>query len=336
MNKNNTFIIAEIGQAHDGSLGILHSYIDAVSETGVDAIKFQTHIAEAESSIYEPFRKNFSYVDKTRMEYWRRMEFTEKQWFEINQHCESVGLEFMSSSFSCLAVDLLEELGMKKYKIASGEIRNLLMLNKIAKTGKEIILSSGMSSFKELDQTIDFLKPFGNKVSVLQCTTKYPTYPEDIGLNVIPELKERYKLPVGLSDHSGKIYPAIAAVALGAEIIEVHAVFDKKMFGPDSTSSLTIAELKTMVEGVRFTDTMLQSSINKNDDLEFIELKKIFGKSLAVNKDLKKGSEITLDVLESKKPGTKGIEAGNYKNVVGKKLKIDKKKYEFLKLEDLM
>ncbi|MCD4792909.1 MAG: N-acetylneuraminate synthase family protein [Bacteroidales bacterium] len=336
MKKNKTFIIAEIGQAHEGSLGILHSYIDAVAGTGVDAIKFQTHIAEAESSIYEAFRKNFSYVDKTRYDYWQRMEFTKEQWYEIKQHCESVDLEFISSPFSCLAVDLLKELDMKKYKVASGEICNLLMLSKIAETGKEIILSSGMSSFKELDQTIEFLKPYGNKISVLQCTTKYPTAPEDTGLNVLSELKNRYNLPVGLSDHSGTIFPAIAAVALGAKIIEVHAVFDKKIFGPDSTSSLTINELKTMSEGIRYVDIMLQNNINKNDDSEFIELKKIFGKSLAVNKDLKKGSEITVNVLESKKPGTQGIPAKDFKKVIGKKLKTDKKKYDFLKPEDLI
>ena len=336
MKKNKTFIIAEIGQAHDGSLGILHSYIDAVSDTGVDAIKFQTHIAEAESSIYEPFRKNFSYVDKTRFDYWKRMEFSENQWLDIKKHCNDVGLEFMSSPFSCLAVDLLKELDMKKYKVASGEISNLLMLSKIAETGKEIILSSGMSSYKELDQTLEFLKPFGNKISVLQCTTKYPTAPEDIGLNVLNELKNRYNLPVGLSDHSGTIYPALAAVALGAEIIEVHAVFDKKIFGADSTSSLTINELKIMTEGIRFTDTMLQNDINKNDDSEFIELKKIFGKSLALNKNLKKGSEITFDILESKKPGTQGIPAKDFQKVIGKKLKTDKNKYDFLKPEDFM
>ena len=334
--KKRTFIIAEIGQAHDGSLGILHSYIDAVSETGVDAVKFQTHIAEAESSIYEPFRKNFSYVDKTRFDYWKRMEFPKNQWLDIKKHCNDVGLEFMSSPFSCLAVDLLKELDMKKYKVASGEISNLLMLSKIAETGKEIILSSGMSSYKELDQTIIFLKPFGNKISILQCTTKYPTEPEDIGLNVLNELKNRYNLPVGLSDHSGTIYPALAAVALGAEIIEVHAVFDKKIFGPDSTSSLTINELKIMTEGIRFTDTMLQNDINKNDDSEFIELKKIFGKSLALNKNLKKGSEITFDILESKKPGTQGIPAKDFQKVIGKKLKTDKNKYDFLKPEDFM
>ena len=132
------FIIAEIGQAHEGSLGILHSYIDALEDTGVDAIKFQTHIAEAESSEYEPFRVKFSYEDATRYEYWKRMEFTLEQWKGIKKHCDEVGLEFISSPFSNMAVDWLEELGVQKYKIGSGEVNNYLMLEKIAKTGKDI------------------------------------------------------------------------------------------------------------------------------------------------------------------------------------------------------
>jgi len=240
------FIMAELGQAHEGSLGILHSYIDALSTTGIDAIKFQTHIAEAESSEYEPFRVQFSYEDNTRFDYWKRMEFSLEQWQDIKKHCGDVGLEFVSSPFSNIAVDWLEEIGIQKYKIGSGEVTNFLMLEKIAKTGKDIILSSGMSNFSELDETIKFLKKFDNKVSILQCTTMYPSNAENIGLNVIGELKDRYNLLVGFSDHSGTIYPSLAASTLGAEIIEFHAVFDKDMFGPDSKSSLTIKEIKQL------------------------------------------------------------------------------------------
>ncbi|MBA2561832.1 MAG: N-acetylneuraminate synthase family protein, partial [Chitinophagaceae bacterium] len=145
------YIIAEIGQAHEGSLGIAHSYIDALAETGIDAIKFQTHIAEAESSIYEPFRIKFSYEDNSRVEYWKRMEFTKDQWKGLKQHCEERGLEFLSSPFSNAAVALLEGLGINKFKIGSGEVNNFLLLNQVANTGKDIILSSGMSNYEELD-----------------------------------------------------------------------------------------------------------------------------------------------------------------------------------------
>jgi len=329
-------IIAEIGQAHDGSLGILHSYIDAVATTRVDAIKFQTHIAEAESSIYEPFRVNFSYEDNSRYDYWKRMSFSKEQWIEIKKHCEDVGLEFMSSPFSQAAVDLLEEIGLIRYKIGSGEINNFLMLEKIAKTGKPIILSSGMSSFQELDNAIDFIRPFGNDLSILQCTTCYPTPAEKIGLNVITELIERYPdLTIGLSEHTGKIYTSIAAVALGAKIIEFHVVFDKRMFGPDSSSSLCIDDAKTLVEGIRFVKTTLDNPIDKTDNSQYVGLKKIFEKSLSLNRDMKAGEIIRFSDLETKKPSQKGILAGEYSNLLGKKLKINKQQWSFINYEDI-
>ena len=330
-----TFIIAEIGQAHEGSLGILHSYIDVLSDVGIDAIKFQTHIAEAESSEYEPFRVKFSYEDDTRYDYWQRMEFTLEQWKDIKKHCDEVGLEFISSPFSNMAVDWLEEIGVQKYKIGSGEVNNFLMLEKIAKTGKDIILSSGMSSFSELDETIRFLKQFDSKVSVLQCTTMYPTGAKDIGLNVINELKDRYNIAVGLSDHSSTIYPSLSAVSLGAEIIEFHAIFDKDMFGPDSKSSLSIQEIKQLVEGVRFIETSLNNKIDKTDNSKFKELKNIFEKSLAVNKDMKVGDIITFNDLEAKKPFGYGVSSKEYKEILGKKLTKNLNKWDFLNKEDI-
>jgi len=199
------YLIAEIAQAHDGSLGILHSYIDAVAKTGVQAIKFQMHIAEAESSIHEPFRIKFSKEDATRYDYWKRMEFSLDQWKEIKKHCDDAGLDFICSPFSNLAVDWLEEIGVHTYKIGSGEVNNLLLLEKIAQTGKPVIISSGMSSFAELDETVNFLKSKNTQFSILQCTTAYPTKPEQYGLNVIGELKKRYDVPIGFSDHSSKI-----------------------------------------------------------------------------------------------------------------------------------
>ena len=330
-----TFILAEVGQAHDGSLGILHSYIDTLSQAGVDAVKFQMHIAEAESSEYEPFRVKFSYEDNSRYDYWKRMEFSLDQWHEIKRHCDDVGVEFVCSPFSNMSVDWLIDLNVQKYKIGSGEVGNFLMLEKIAKTGKEIILSSGMSSFNELDETINFLKKFDNKISILQCTTKYPTDSKDIGLNVIEELRNRYNIEVGLSDHSGVIYPSLAAVSLGAKILEFHAVFDKNMFGPDSNSSLTISEITQLVEGVRFIEESLENKIDKSDTSKFKNLKDIFEKSLAINKNMKSGEVITFDDLEAKKPSNKGIPAKIFSQVIGKKLKNNIKKWDFLKEGDV-
>lgn len=330
-----TFIIAEVAQAHDGSLGILHSYIDALKGAGVDAVKFQVHIAEAESSIHEPFRVNFSYEDKTRYDYWHRMEFSKDQWVEIKKHCDDVGVEFMASPFSQAAIDLLEEVGVVRYKIGSGEVSNFLMLEKICRTGKPIILSSGMSSFKELDAAVQFIEKRGNDLSILQCTTSYPTPHERLGLNVIDELKERYpQHTIGLSEHTAEIYAGIAAVAKGAEVLEFHAVFDKRMFGPDAKSSLTIDQIAELVKGVRAIESSLNHPIDKNDLTPYESLKAIFEKSLSYNKDLALGHVITFEDLEAKKPANMGVSARDYTSIIGKVLTKNVSKWDFIQPSD--
>ena len=329
------FIIAEIGQAHEGSLGVALSYIDALAKAGVDAIKFQVHIAEAESSIHEPFRVKFSSQDKTRYDYWKRMEFTLEQWQMLKNRCEENAVEFIASPFSNAAVDLLEELDVKRYKIGSGEVNNFLMLEKIASTQKPVILSSGMSSYDELDETVAFLKQKGVEVAILQCTTAYPTTPKNYGLNVISELKQRYQLKVGYSDHSGKIETCIAATALGAEILEFHAVFSRQSFGPDATSSLEIQEIKNLVQAVRNIAIAINTPVAKEDTRAFETLKHIFEKSLSVNKDLKKGSVISFQDLESKKPKGMGINASEFQQVLGSVINKDLKKWDFINQEDL-
>lgn len=330
-----SFIIAEIAQAHNGSIDTAHKYIDALSKTGVDAIKFQTHIAEAESSIYEPFRIKFSKQDATRFDYWKRMEFTLQQWKELKQHCDELGLEFMSSPFSNAAVDLLERIGVKRYKIGSGEVTNFLLLERIAQTKKPVILSSGMSSYHELDMAVEFLKERDIDVAILQCTTAYPTTSKEYGLNVIKELKERYNLPIGFSDHSAKVETCIAAAALGAEIFEFHAVFNKQVFGPDTTSSLTIDEIEILVKSIKNIEVALLSPIDKNDNSKYSELKLIFEKSLAVNKDLKRGHRITFSDLEGKKPSNRGISASEFSEIIGKEVQRDMAQWEFLNKEDI-
>ena len=333
--RHKPYLIAEIAQAHDGSLGILHSYIDAVAKTGVQAIKFQMHIAEAESSIHEPFRVIFSKEDATRYDYWKRMEFTLEQWKKIKKHCDEVGLDFICSPFSNLAVDWLEQIGAHTYKIGSGEVNNFLLLEKIAQTGKPLLISSGMSSFKELDQTVTFLKQRKVDFSILQCTTAYPTKPEQYGLNVIAELKTKYNVPIGFSDHSAKISTGIAAVALGAEILEFHVVFHRSLFGPDAIASITIEETKQLVDAVNEIYIANSNPIDKNTNEGFGQLKAIFEKSLAINKDLLIGHVITFEDLESKKPKGFGISAEEFNEVIGKKLKTNKYKWDFLNEDDL-
>jgi N,N'-diacetyllegionaminate synthase len=330
LKKSSPYTIAEIGQAHEGSLGILYSYIDAIAQTGVDAVKFQMHIAEAESSEHEPFRVKFSLEDETRFDYWKRMGFSLEQWKGIKQHCDTLGLDFICSPFSNLAVDWLEEIGVAQYKIGSGEVTNFLILEKIAQTGKPVILSSGMSSYAELDQTVDFLNERKVDFSILQCTTAYPTMPEYYGLNVIQELKDKYRVPVGFSDHSARIETCIAAAALGASILEFHVVFDRQLFGPDAKASLTISETKDLVLAVKNVATALSNPVDKNKNSNFSELKQIFEKSLAVNKKLPKNHVITFEDLEAKKPKGFGVDAMRFQEVIGKVLNRDLDQWDFL------
>lgn len=329
-------IIAEIGQAHDGSLGNAHAFIDALATTGVDAVKFQTHISEAESSEFEPFRVKFSKQDQTRLEYWKRMEFTQDQWLGLKNHCFEKGMKFISSPFSLAAVDLLESVGVDSYKVGSGEVNNLLILEKMAQTGKPIIISSGMSSWTELEVSINFLKPFGNTLSLMQCTTAYPTTPNQWGINVIPLLKEKFQLPTGFSDHSGNIFACLAAATLGADLFEFHVVFDKRQFGPDTPASISIDQTKILCQGIREIQEALKNPIEKSETNQYTNLKVIFGKSLAVNKPLSKGHLLTFDDLESKKPGDQGISAQKYHSVLGKTLNTDLAKWDFLKEEHIL
>lgn len=333
--NNSIFIIAEIGQAHNGSFKEALSYIDALSKTGVNAVKFQMHIAEAESSIHEPFRIRINSEDKTRFDYWKRMEFSLDEWRALKVRCDEYNLEFMASPFSNAAVDILEEVGMRRYKIGSGEVNNFLLLEKIARTGKPIILSSGMSSFEELDKTVDFLKGRSVEHAILQCTTAYPTQPKNYGLNVIGELKERYSVPVGYSDHSSKLETCIAAAAQGAEILEFHAVFSRENFGPDASSSLEINEIAKLVKAVRNLELATANPVNKNDNSQYGELKDIFEKSLSVNKNLIAGHVLTFDDLEAKKPRGFGIDAYRFRNVLGKRINKELKKWDFLSEDDL-
>lgn len=327
-------IIAEIGQAHDGSLGIAHSFIDALKGKGIDAIKFQVHIADSESSLEEPFRTQFSYGDKSRYDYWKRVEFNEEQWDGLKRHCEDIDVEFFASPFSNSAIDLLERLGVKRYKVGSGETGNLLLLEKLAQTRKPIVLSSGMSSVHEISGSVKFLKHKEIDVSVLQCTTSYPTLPENWGLNVINDLKLQLNVPVGFSDHSGDIYACLAATSLGAELIEFHVAFDKQMFGPDSSSSIPVWKVPQLTNGIKQIRKAIFNPVDKNNTKEFIELKRMFGKSLSLNRNLKKGEIIRFEYLESKKPGGLGVSPEKFAEVIGRVLLKDKMKHDFLNEED--
>ena len=315
------FIIAEVAQAHDGSLGNAHAYIDAVAGAGASAIKFQTHIAAAESTPHEAFRVKFSRQDATRYDYWERMQFTPEQWVGLAEHAREAGLVFLSTPFSFEAVDLLETLDMPAWKVGSGEINNIPMLRRMARTGRPVLLSSGMSSWEDLDVAVSTVRDTGSEVGLFQCTTSYPCPPEKLGLNVIAQLRERYGCAVGLSDHSATTHAGIGAAALGADMLEVHVVFSHACFGPDTTSSLTPEQLAHLVEGARFMRTALANPVDKAAMADSLtELRVLFGKSVVPRRALPAGHVLADEDLALKKPGT-GIPASRFDAVLGRTLR---------------
>ncbi len=320
-NRPGCFIIAEVAQGHDGSLGTAHAYIDAIAKTGADAVKFQTHIADAESTPGEPWRIRFSAQDDSRYAYWKRMEFTADQWAGLARHAAQSGLIFLSSAFSLEAVSLLEQIGMAAWKVGAGELTNLWMIERMARTGKPVLLSTGLASWEDLDAAVAAVQAVGRSYAVFQCTTAYPCPPEKLGLNVISEIRQRYGCPVGLSDHSGTIYAGLAAAAIGIQMLEVHTVFSRECFGPDTVASITTAELAQLVKGVRFIERALAHPVDKQlAARDLWELRTVFGKSIFAVRDLPAGKYLQEDDLALKKPGD-GIPAARFAGVLNCRLK---------------
>lgn len=334
-NSNQTLIVAEVAQAHDGSLGTAHAFIDAIANAGADAVKFQTHIAEAESTAGEPWRVKFSPQDRTRYDYWKRMEFTEEQWLGLKKHVDDRGLRFLSSPFSIEAVELLTRVGVAAWKVASGEVSNAPMFERMVATGLPVILSTGMSTLSEIDRAVGRVNNAGLELTVLQCTSIYPTPPDKLGLNLIPFYRKRYGCKVGLSDHSGTIYAGLAAAALGIDVLEVHLTLSREMFGPDVPASITTQELSQLVEGVRFIETARANPVDK-DTLtgELQPMRELFTKSVVARLDLPGGTVLKASHLTVKKPGT-GIPANRATEVIGRRLKGGVKRDQLIQIEDL-
>jgi N-acetylneuraminate synthase len=328
-------IVGEIAQAHDGSLGFAHAFIDAIANAGADAVKFQTHIAAAESTPAEPWRVKFSPQDATRYDYWRRMEFSEEHWVGLKRHAEERGLVFLSSPFSGEAVELLERLGMVAWKVASGEVSNAPLLQRLLTTKRPLLLSSGMSGLAELDATVSRAQAASVPIAVLQCTTAYPCPPERIGLNLLPFFRERYGCPVGLSDHSGTTFAGLAAAAVGCDVLEVHVTLSREMFGPDVPASVTTAELKQLVEGIRFIERMRASPVDKDAAAgAAAAMRHLFTKSVVARVDLAAGTVLRPEHLSFKKPGT-GIPSERVESVLGRPLRRAVARDQLLTWEDL-
>jgi N,N'-diacetyllegionaminate synthase len=315
-------IVAEIAQAHDGSLGQAHAYIDAAKKLHVQGVKFQMHWADEESTPAEPWRVQFSKQDASRFDYWKRMEFTESQWYELKAHCDEVGVEFICSPFSMKAVELLKKMGVKRWKVASGEVETPDMFAAMAETKLPMGVSTGMSNWAQIDRVVERVQKAGCELTLFQCTSKYPNTYSAVGLNVLKEFRQRYDCKVGFSDHSGQIYAALAATALvQLDAYEAHLVWHKGCFGPDTSSSLTPEQFKTVVDQIISFQLMWNGPVDKDKMAEELaETAEIFGKSLLAKSDLEVGKVLSMDDFIMKKPGNLGISAARAEEVIGKVL----------------
>jgi len=309
---DSVFVIAEAGMNHDGSLGNAVRLAEVAAACGADAVKFQLHDPAAETTRDAPAPPYFQH--ESRWEYFERTAFTDNQWGTLKAACAAAGIEFVCSPFSIEAVDRLESLGVERYKIGSGEVANVELVRRVGRTGRPVLLTSGMSSWAELDAAVEVA---GDGVTVLQCTSQYPTPPERVGLNVIGELRERYGRPVGFSDHTLGNYAAFAAVTLGAVVVEKHFTLSKSVYGPDASLALEPEELEDLVRGIRTLEKMLANPVDKNDLEPFAEMKRVFEKSVVTTADIPAGATIERTMLAAKKPGT-GIPAAQLEDVIGR------------------
>lgn len=306
-------LVAEVGSVHDGSFGNAIRLIDLAAECGADVVKFQTHIPDAETVKDAPSPSYFT--AESRFDYFLRTGFSATQWRRLREHADFVGIGFLSSPFSLEAVDLLEEIGADGYKIASGEVTNVPLLERVAATGKRVLLSSGMSSWSELDLAVDVLR--GSPLTVLQCSSAYPCPPERVGLNVISEMRERYGLPVGFSDHTQGIAAAIAAAALGATTIEKHLTFSRAMYGSDAPLASEPGELRLLADALAAVAIMRSTPVDKDDVAPYAEMKRIFEKSVVTAGAVTAGAVVEPRHLAFKKPGD-GVPARDWRSLIGR------------------
>jgi len=329
-------IIAEIGLAHEGSYALACSYILSAKKAGADAVKFQTHIAEDESSKYDDFRIRSQYIiDKNRKSFWQRTAFDLQTFAKLKKLTEKNGMFFLSSPFSIEAVELLKKIKISAWKIGSGELTNLPLINKIAQTKKPIILSTGLSNFFEIKKTVDLIRKFHNKIVLMQCTSLYPCPYEKLGLNVINELKKKFNLKVGFSDHSGDPLISFLAITQGADMIEAHVTYDKDIQTFDGTSSLNFKEFEFLTKSIKIFEQISKNKVNKKIIPSFLKRnKKLFEKSIFLNKSLFKNHKLSYKDLSFKKPVI-GIHASDYQKCIGKKLKRNIKINDPLQWKDL-
>ncbi len=330
------FIIAEAGVNHNGSIAIAKKLIDQAAEAGVDAIKFQTFITKNVISKYASkaiYQRKHTPKNESQFDMIKKLELDKNAHIELIERCKDKGVLFLSAPFDLESIDLLNALNLKIIKIPSGEITNLPYLRKIGSLRRKIIMSTGMATLKEVKVALDILIENGTKkkdIVILHCNTEYPTPFSDVNLLAMHAIKNKFRVQVGYSDHTPGIEAAIAAVALGARVIEKHFTLDKKMPGPDHQASLEPDELKRMVNAVRNVEMALGSGVKEASSSEKIN-KDVVRKSIVAAVDIKRGERFTEKNLAIKRPGT-GINPMRWDVVLGKVAKKDFYQDELIKI----
>jgi N,N'-diacetyllegionaminate synthase len=325
---NPVFIIAEAGVNHNGSMDLALKLVEKAKETGADAIKFQT-ISSPEANISKSAPKA-AYQDvslpdgKTQLEMVKGFFLSFREFERICAFCRETGIIFMSSPFDTESARFLAELGIEIFKIPSGEITNLLLLRETGHFNKKVILSTGMSTIQEIRESVNILEESGTrkeKISLLHCTTEYPAPFDEVNLKAMLTLKEEFGLEVGYSDHTTGIEISLAAVSMGATIIEKHFTLDRSMKGPDHKSSLEPSEFRNLVKAIRNIESAMGDGTKKPSPSE-IKNMAIARKSIVAGKRIRKGEEFTVDNITVKRPGT-GLSPMKWDQVIGKKAKRD-------------
>ena len=315
--KQPVFVIAEAGINHNGSYCVAKKMVDVAKKTGVDCIKFQTHITEKEM-----IKSNITPGNISKKTLWSIIKNCELSGIEeekISKYCKDNKILFLSTPFSIDAVDRLEKIHMPAYKIGSGELTNSPFLYRIAQTKKPVILSTGMSTMSEIREAVNFFKKHKTSLALLQTTSVYPTDYQDIKLGVIEKLEKTFKLPIGISDHSIGIYTALGAVAKGACIVEKHFTLDKNMQGPDQKLSLEPHELSELVKGCRAIKLALGNTKEILDKEK--PILKFARESVVSTKEIIKGEKFNNKNISTKRPGTGSIPAKEYYGLIGKTAK---------------
>ncbi len=321
----NVFIIAEVGVNHNGDLNLAKKLVDAAKGAGANCVKFQTFVAQkivAKYAAKAEYQKKQTTSNESQRDMLQKLELSFDDFIELNDYCKQKGIIFMSTAFDFESVEFLDSLEMSTWKIPSGEITNLPYLIKIAKLGKPIILSTGMSTMEDIFNAIEVLKENGAQdITVLHCTTEYPTPFNDVNLRAMLTIRDRFSVKIGYSDHTNGIEVPIAAVALGATVIEKHFTLDKNMDGPDHKASLEPYELKAMVESIRNIELALGDGIKKPAASEIKNIA-IARKSIVAKRPIKAGELFTEDNLTVKRPGN-GITPMKWFDVIGQAAKKD-------------